>query len=87
MIFPELAKLMAFEKMRQKDLGDILGISQQSTALKLNGKTDFSRKEMQLIKNHFRKNYPDITMDQIFTEEVEIFLPKRFGNEPKGEYI
>jgi hypothetical protein len=47
MIFPELAKLMAFEKMRQKDLGDILGISQQSTALKLNGKTDFSRKPFQ----------------------------------------
>lgn len=76
MIFPELAKLMAFEKMRQKDLGNILGISQQSTALKLNGKTDFSRKEMQVIKEHFKKNYPDITMDQIFTEEVEIFLPR-----------
>ncbi|MFA5300967.1 MAG: hypothetical protein WC389_22470 [Lutibacter sp.] len=69
-MYPELIKLMAIENMKHKQLGKILGISQQATSKKLKGETDFKRKEMQIIKEHFRAKYPDITMDQIFTKDI-----------------
>jgi len=69
MVFPEIAKLMAYKNMRQKDLGKIIGCTQQATSRKLKGKTDFKRSEMIKIKEHFKDIAPDITIDQIFHEE------------------
>jgi predicted transcriptional regulator len=69
-MYPELFKLMAIENMKHKHLGKLLGISQQAASKKIKGKSDFKRDEMQKIKEYFKKKYPDITMDQIFTTEI-----------------
>jgi predicted transcriptional regulator len=69
-MYPELAKLMAFRSMKHKDIATILNISQQAMSLKLKGKTEFRRSEMQAIKEYFQKFYPGITMDQIFTRDI-----------------
>lgn len=73
MIYPELAKLMAIKRMTQTDLGKVIGRTQQATSKKLNGETDFKKKEMQAIKEHFKDVIPDINMDAIFEENI--FLP------------
>ena len=69
-MYPELAKLMAYRNMKHKDLASILSISQQAASLKLKGKTEFRRSEMQKIKEFFKEFYPEITMDQIFTRDI-----------------
>jgi predicted transcriptional regulator len=69
-MYPELAKLMAFRNMKHKEIASILGISQQATSKKLKGDTEFRYSEMQKIKEYFRKYYPEITMDQIFTRDI-----------------
>lgn len=66
-MYPELIKLMAHNSMKHKDLASILGISQQATSKKIKGQTDFKRTEMQKVREYFKKSYPEITMDQIFT--------------------
>jgi predicted transcriptional regulator len=69
-MYPELAKLMAFKNMKHKDIASILGISQQATSKKLKGETEFRYSEMQKIKEYFKEDYPDITMDQIFIKKI-----------------
>ncbi len=69
-MYPELIKLMAYMNMKHKDLGAILGISQQATSKKIKGESDFKRGEMQKIKEYFKKTFPEITMDQIFTKDI-----------------
>jgi predicted transcriptional regulator len=69
-VYPELIKLMAYMNMKHKDLGAILGISQQATSKKIKGESDFKRGEMQKIKEYFKKTFPEITMDQIFTKDI-----------------
>jgi predicted transcriptional regulator len=69
-MYPELAKLMAYRNMKHKDIASILGISQQAISKKLKGETEFRYSEMQKIKEYFKKDYPDITMDQIFTRDI-----------------
>ena len=69
-MYPELIKLMSVEHMKHKHLGSLLGISQQSASKKIKGESDFKRGEMQKIKEHFSKKYPNITMDQIFTKDI-----------------
>ena len=69
-MYPELIKLMAYKNMKHKDLAAILGISQQATSKKIKGETEFRHPEMKKIKEYFRKDYPQITMDQIFTQDI-----------------
>jgi predicted transcriptional regulator len=71
MIFPEVAKLMAYKKMRHKDLADVIGISQQAVTQKLNGETEFKRSEMIKTQKHFSDIAPNVTMDELF----KIFRP------------
>jgi DNA-binding XRE family transcriptional regulator len=69
-MFPELAKLMAIDGMKHKDLARIIGITQQAASKKIKGESEFKRSEMQKVKLYFCKKYPSITMDQIFTEDI-----------------
>lgn len=69
-MYPELIKLMAYKSMKHKDIATILGISQQATSKKIKGETEFRRSEMKKIKEYFRQYYPEITMDQIFTQDI-----------------
>lgn len=73
MLYPELLKLMAYKGMARKDLAKILNITPQALSKKMLGRTDFKRSEMQIVKEYFLDICPDITMDQIF--EQNIFLP------------
>jgi len=73
-MYPELFKLMGCANMTHKELAEIIGISQQAASLKIRGKTEFKRSEMQKIKAYFQKDHTGITMDQIFT--MDIFLPQ-----------
>lgn len=72
-LYPELLKLLAYKGMTKKDLAKVLGITPQALRKKMVGKTDFKRGEMQIVKEYFLDICPDITMDQIF--EQNIFLP------------
>jgi len=72
MIYPEIAKLMACKKMRQKDLAHVIGRTQQAVEKKLNGKTEFKMSEIVAIKNHFKDIAPAITWEKLF----EIYLPQ-----------
>jgi len=78
-MYPELMKLKAYKRLSTKDLAKIVGITQQSMSRKLNGASEFKRTEMQKIKEYFQRDFPEIIMDQIFTEDI--FLPERFQNE------
>ncbi len=69
-MFPELIKLMAVNDMSHKQLGEIFGVSQQATTLKIKGVHEFKRSEMQKIKEYFLKIYPGVTMDNLFTTEI-----------------
>lgn len=71
-IYPEIAKCMACKQLNQKDLADLLGISQQAISQKLKGKTEFRRSEMVVLREDFKEVYPEITMDKLF----QIFLPQ-----------
>ena len=73
-MYPELLKLMGYKNMKHKDLAKIIGVSQQAASKKIRGETEFKRSEMQKIKAFFQKDFPEITMEQIFT--TEIFLPQ-----------
>lgn len=73
MAYPELIKLMAYKNMRQKDLGKVIGCTQQATSQKLKGVTEFKRSEMIKIKEEFQDIFPEITIDEIFKENI--FLP------------
>ena len=70
MIYPEIAKLMACKKMCQKDLGHVIGRTQQAVEKKLNGKTEFKLSEIVAIKEHFKDIDPIITWEKLF----EIYL-------------
>ena len=74
-MYPELIKLMkcTTPKLTDKSLAKIIGVSQQATSKKLKGETEFKRSEMQKVKEYFQKDFPGITMDQIFTKDI--FLP------------
>lgn len=69
-MYPELIKLMKHKGMTHKDLGDIIGTSQQVASLRLRGVSDFRRSEMQRIKKYFEQFYPDVTMDRLFTTDI-----------------
>lgn len=69
-MYPELIKLMAYIGMKHKDLGKLIGISQQAASKKLKGESDFKRAEMQKIKEHFKNEFPEVTMDRIFTKDI-----------------
>jgi hypothetical protein len=73
MIFPELARLMAYKRMFIKDLAKVIGCSTQATSKKLKGEAEFKRSEMQKIKEYFSDIFPELTMDEIFKENI--FLP------------
>jgi predicted transcriptional regulator len=73
-MYPELIKLMGCTGMKHKALAKIIGVSQQAASKKIKGETEFKRSEMQKIKAHFQKDFPEITMDQIFTKDI--FLPQ-----------
>lgn len=69
-MYPELIKLMAYEGLKHKDLAKIINVTQQATSKKIKGETEFKRSEMQKIKEYFKKHFPEITMDQIFTRDI-----------------
>lgn len=66
MIYPEIAKYMAIKKINQKELAEVVGISQQSLSVKLTGKCDFRRSEMVSIREYFKEADPGLTMDKLF---------------------
>lgn len=67
MIFPEIAKLMICKKMQQQDVAKVIGVTQQAASKKLKGTTEFKRREMVALKEHFKDIDPDITMDKLFS--------------------
>ncbi len=66
MVFPEIAKLMACNRMTHKDIAAIIETSQQAATKKLNGESEFKLSEMNKLKAYFGKIVPGITMDKLF---------------------
>lgn len=58
---------MVANGMKTEELADKLGINPLTLYRKLNGKTEFTRSEMQIIKSVFRLNKGE--MDAIFFAE------------------
>lgn len=73
-MYPELMKLKAYKRLSTKDLAKIVGITQQSMSRKLRGLNEFKKSEMKKLNDYFKKYFPEITMDKLFTEEI--FLPE-----------
>jgi predicted transcriptional regulator len=69
-VYPELNKLMAYKGLKHKDIAKVLGISQQAMSKKIKGETEFKYSDMQKIKAFFQKDYPEITLEQIFTKDI-----------------
>jgi transcriptional regulator with XRE-family HTH domain len=66
-IFPEVAKLMTRKRMEQKDVAQVIGVTQQAASKKLRGITEFKRSEMVALIEHFKDIDPDIIMDKLFS--------------------
>lgn len=79
----ELRKLLAITGTKHKDLAKVIGVSQQATSKKIKGEAEFKQTEMILITEYFKKlqtensylqkNYPPVTMDLLFYEEISEF--------------
>jgi hypothetical protein len=78
MAFPTLLQLMAVQKLSHKKVGEIIKGTQQLATKKINEETEFKRSEMINLRDYFRKEIPmpELTMDQLFSEEIT--LPKNF---------
>ncbi|MEE0744916.1 MAG: hypothetical protein UIL73_00360 [Anaerovoracaceae bacterium] len=59
---------MARNDMSYKDLAEILGRDEKSISNKISCKTEFTRKEMILIK---KEVFPDCTLDYLFEQTGE----------------
>ena len=62
-MFPNLRAEMARRNLLNKDISDGTGISYESLKNKLNGRSEFKRQDMYLIKNKF---FPNYTIDYLF---------------------
>lgn len=62
----KVARIRKYMGMTQTDLAKILKISLQSYYKKENEKTPFTDEEKLIIKNLFIKEFPNITIDEIF---------------------
>lgn len=57
---------MARNGILYKDLAGILGRDEKSVSNKISCKTEFTRKEMMIIKNEL---FPDCTLDYLFAQD------------------
>lgn len=64
-----VAKLRRFKGLTQSDMADILSISSQWYWKKEKGFTDFNNSEMIVLRDLFREDFPDISIDDIFFNE------------------
>lgn len=64
-----VAKLRRFKGLTQSDMADILSISSQWYWKKEKGITDFNNSEMIVLRDLFREDFPDISIDDIFFNE------------------
>lgn len=62
-ILYNLRKEMMRSKITQKDISEILGITKKSVNEKINGHTEFTLKEIQLIHESYFKG---LTLDYLF---------------------
>lgn len=63
-------KYRKFSGFTQQDMADKLQISKQSYWNKENGRTAFSDEEKVKIKNMFTSDFPDITYEELFFNEM-----------------
>lgn len=66
-MFGNLAAEMARRKLSGKDICQKVSMSYGSWKSKINGKSDFTRKEMLCIKKNF---FPNMTLDYLFPDEI-----------------
>ena len=65
--FPTIRAELARSKKSAADLADFLGTSRQNVYNKLNGKSAFKLKDMEMIQNFFKeKAGGDFTLDYLF---------------------
>jgi len=64
-MFPNLNAELARKKLTVKSLSGITGINYESLKNKVNGKTEFKRSEMYLIK---KDAFPEHSIDYLFAE-------------------
>lgn len=62
----KVAKVRRFMGMTQTDLAKVLDISKQAYWMKEKGKTPFNDKEKVILKDLFCKDFPDITIEELF---------------------
>ncbi|MCW6676770.1 hypothetical protein NHG35_04700 [Aerococcaceae bacterium NML180378] len=65
-----IAKLRRYKGLTQAEMGKFLGISLQSYYKKEKGVTPFSDKEKIMLKELFSKDFPHLTIDEIFFSDV-----------------
>lgn len=65
-VYPGLVGEMAKHGDTQKKLGEILGITVSNVYKRLSGKKDWSISEIEILCNHYNKNYYEL-----FTKEGE----------------
>lgn len=58
--FPNLLVEMVKSGEKQKELGNLLGLTNASISRKLSGKTEWSLKEVDAICEHYGKDYKEL---------------------------
>ena len=58
--YPNLAAEMARRGEKQKELATLLGISRGTVSRKMSGKTEFTIGEVEILCEHFKKNYYEL---------------------------
>lgn len=59
-IYPHLLKIMSEAKDQKKDIAEALSIPASAFTLRLQGITDFRKKEIDIILRRYKKKYEDI---------------------------
>lgn len=75
----DVTRYRKFLGLTQKEMADELNISKQSYWNKENGKTAFSDEEKLYIKNMLIDYFPDITIDDIFFNDIVLKSTAKIG--------
>ena len=74
-MFFNLRAEMARKHINQLEIAVVLGISVKSVSNKMNGKSEFTRKEMFLIKKTF---FPECSTDYLFYVDKQVYQKSLF---------
>ena len=67
-----IRKLLRAHHLRQRDLAEVLGVSEQAVSDKFHGRTNFTLRDLSRIADHFDVSLDYLTGRSDFTKPLEV---------------